>query len=89
MADLPDAPMFAYQLVEHVADHAGDGRADAYLTETVREVMELAPAVKEAVVADLMTELKEEIARREDSRHAHATITLVGEIENDWRNERG
>jgi hypothetical protein len=77
---------FAYQLVEHVADHVGEDGSDAYLATTVREVLELAPAAKDAIVADLLTELKEEIAGREDSRYSRATIALVEAIENEWRN---
>ena len=36
----------------------------------------------------LMTDLKEEIAQRKDPKYAHATIALIENIENDWRNER-
>ena len=59
---------------------------DAYLAETVRKAMELAPAVRDAIVTDLLTELKEEIARREDARYSRATIALIEAIEDDWRN---
>ena len=59
---------------------------DAYLAGVVREVLELAPAAKDAIVADLFTELKEEIAGREDPRYSRATIALVEAIENEWRN---
>lgn len=83
MTELPDAPTFAYQLVEHVADHVGDEAADAYLTETVREVMEVAPAVKEAVVADLLTELKEEVLR-DDTDFAYAVHNAIVNIEQEW-----
>lgn len=85
--ELPDAGTFAYQLAEHVADSVGDDRADAYLTETVREVMDLAPAVREAIVADLMTELKEEISR-DDSKFAAACRNAIMMVEERWRSGR-
>jgi hypothetical protein len=35
----------------------------------------------------LLSELKEEIATREDPKYAHATITLIESIEAKWRND--
>ncbi len=86
MGEQADAGTFAYQLSEHVADLVGDGHADAYLAEVVGELMLLCPAVRERFADQLLGELKEEIARREDPRYAHATITLIDEIEDEWRN---
>ena len=85
MSELPDAGTFAYQLSEHIADQAGDGHAGAYLAEVVGELMILCPAVRERFADELLGELKEEIAQREDPRYAHATITLIESIEADWR----
>ncbi len=84
----PDAATFAYTLVEHLADEHGDG-AQAYLIGVVDEVLHLEPAVREHFADALLGELKEAVAEKEDSRYAHATIALIEDIENDWRNERG
>jgi hypothetical protein len=81
-----DAGTFAYQLSEHVADRVGDGHAEAYLAEVVGELMLLCPGVKDRFSEKLLGELKEEIARREDPKYAHATITLIETIEDEWRN---
>ena len=82
-----DAGIFAYALVEHVADQEGDAAAQAYLIEVIEEVMQLCPAVREHFSDLLLGELVEEIARREDSRHSHAVIELIKAIEQDWRND--
>ena len=87
MSELPDAGTFAYQLAEHVAERVGDEHADAYLAEVVGELMLLCPAVREGFADELLGELKEEIAQREDPKHSHATITLIESIEADWRNK--
>lgn len=76
---------FAHQLFEHLVEVQGDANANLYLAKAVREVMERAPATKDAIVADLLTELKEEIARREDPRYSRATVALIDAIEDDWR----
>lgn len=82
-----DAGVFAYGLMEYVADTEGDERAQGYLIEVVEEIMLLDPGVKEHVVETLLGELKEEIARREDPKHSHATIRLIEDIEQGWRND--
>ena len=82
-----DAGTFAYALVEHVADQEGDDAAQAYLIEVVEEVMLLDPGVREHFSDALLTELKEKVARREDSHHAHATVELISQIEQDWRQQ--
>ncbi len=86
VSELPDAGTFAHQLAEHVTDLVGDENADAYLAEVVGELMLLCPGVKDRFSDELLGELKEEIARREDPRYAHATIMLIEVIEADWRN---
>ncbi len=86
MDEQTDAGAFAYQLSEHIADAAGDKHADAYLAEVVGELMLLCPGLKDRFSDELLGELKEEIARREDPKHSHATITLIESIEDEWRN---
>ena len=48
--------------------------------------MLLHPAVRQHFSDTLLGELKEEIAHRKDPKHSHAAVTLIGQIENDWRN---
>ncbi len=86
MEEQIDAGAFAYQLAEHLADAMGGEHADAYLAEVVGELMLLCPGIKDRFSDGLLGELKEEIARREDPKHSHATITLIENIEDEWRN---
>ena len=86
MSELPDAGTFAYQLAQYIVDQAGDGHADAYLAEVVGELMLLCPAVRERFADELLSELKEEIARREDPKYSRATIGLIEDIDAKWRN---
>ena len=81
-----DPEMMAYTFSEHVADQEGDD-AQAYLAAFLDELLVLEPGLREHFSDMLLTELKEEIARREDSQHAHATIELISQIEQDWRND--
>lgn len=83
MADLPDAGTFAYQLSEHVADDAGDEKADAYLGEVVSELMELHPAIRERFSDELLGELKEEISR-DDTEFAAACRNAIAMVEQEW-----
>jgi hypothetical protein len=85
MLELPDAGTFSYQLAEHVADRVGDEHADAYLAEVVGELMLLCPGIKDRFGDELLAELKEEIAAREDPRFSLATIALIETIEHGWR----
>ena len=85
MSELPDAGTFAYQLTQHLGDLLGYGHADAYLAEVVGELMLLCPAIRERFADELLGELKEEIAQREDPRYSRATIGLIESIEADWR----
>jgi len=82
-----DPGTFAYQLCEHVADVEGDEHAQEYLVEVVDEIMLLEPGVREHLSNALLADLKEELVRREDAKFVHATITLIEEIEQDWRND--
>ena len=77
----------AYTLADHA--YAADQEPQEYLTRVVAEVFGIVPGVLERIVEKLMTDLKEEIARRENPKYAHATIALIERIEQDWRNERG
>ena len=72
--------------MEHLADEHGDG-AQAYLIEIVDEVMVLEPGVREHFSDLLLGELCEEIARREDPKHSHATVELIAAIQAGWRQE--
>ncbi len=81
-----DPEMFAYTLVEHLADEHAEG-AQAYLTAVVDEVMLLEPGVREHFSDLLLEELCEEVARREDPRHSHAIVTLIRDIAEDWRQD--
>lgn len=86
---LPEADILAYQMSEAAADQEGDEeRAQAYLREFLDELMTLEPAVRQHFTDVVIGELKEEITRREDSRHAHAAVTLIEEIARSWK-ERG
>ena len=85
--ELPDPETLAYQLSETVADHEGDERAQEYLVRFTDELLTLDPGLKEHLSDLLLTELKEEVARREDSHHAHATVELISQIEQDWRQQ--
>lgn len=82
----PDPETFAYSLISHLLDEHGEGAAEPYLIRVVAEVMELEPGVRQRLSDLLLTEIKEEIARREDPRFSRATITLIESIEADWRN---
>lgn len=71
-----DAGIFAYTLVEHVADQEGDENAQSYLIEVVDEVMLLEPGVKEHFTDMLLTELVEEMHRL-GARHCAALVELI------------
>lgn len=53
----------------------------------VDALLEAAPDLRERFSDQLIGELKEELIQREDARHVHATITLIEEIEQYWRQE--
>jgi hypothetical protein len=80
-----DPEMLAYTFSEHVADtepEPGD-----YVRRFVDELFELEPGLKEHFTDLVLGELCEEVARREDSRHAHATVALIQNIAEDWRRD--
>ena len=86
MAEEIDAEILAATLIEHVADTVGEEEADARITRVVAELFGIRPGVCERIVEKLTTDLKEEIARREDPRYSRATIALIETIEEEWRN---
>jgi hypothetical protein len=86
VADEIDPETLAVTLLEHVEQTVGEDEADAQITRVVAELFGIRPEVCERIVEKLMTDLKEEIARREDPRYSRATIALVQTIEEEWRN---
>jgi hypothetical protein len=87
--DFADPAMDAYRFTEAVSDELGEEAVEPYFGVLVGELFGLVPGLRERFSDRLMEELMEEVVRREDSRHAHATITLMQNIQTDWRNERG
>ncbi|MDP9480333.1 MAG: hypothetical protein M3R38_32505 [Actinomycetota bacterium] len=87
--DFTDPATDAYSYAKAVSDELGDDAANAYFRELVEELLILVPGLRERFCDLLMSDLKEAVAAKEDSRYAHATIALIEDIENDWRNERG
>ncbi|MGI8859103.1 MAG: hypothetical protein ACR2HO_02965 [Rubrobacteraceae bacterium] len=85
--DFGDAATDAYAYTEAVADRLGEEEVvEDYFKTLVEELMALCPAVRGHFVETFLGELKEEVARREDPKHSHATVELITRIENDWRN---
>ncbi|MDP9476435.1 MAG: hypothetical protein M3R38_12265 [Actinomycetota bacterium] len=85
--ELPDAETLAYQLSEAVADQEGDDQAQGYLAAFVDELLTLEPGLAERFADAVLTDLAEEVARREDSHFAHATVELIVQIQTEWRNQ--
>jgi hypothetical protein len=83
MAERMDPETLAYTMSEAIADQESD--PNAYLRRFLEELLTLEPDLRQHVSDLLIAELKEEVARREDSRHAHATVTLIERIEDTWR----
>lgn len=77
--------MMAYTFSEHIHDTETD--PEGYLERFADELFVLEPALKGRFSDLLLTELKEEIVQREDSRHSRAVVALIEQIENDWRND--
>ncbi len=50
-------------------------------------LLESAPGFAERFADAVLTDLTEEISRREDPRHSHAVVTLIRDIAEDWRND--
>ena len=85
--DFTDPTTDAYSYTEAVADELGEERVQSYFEALTDEFFQLLPGLREHFSDMLLTELKKEIAGREDSRHTHATIELISQIEQDWRNQ--
>ena len=77
--------MDAYAYSEAVADELGEEAVEPYFGVLVGELFGLVPGLRERFSDSLLSELKEEIAQREDPKYAHATITLIESIEADWK----
>jgi hypothetical protein len=58
-----------------------------HVERLVDALLQAAPGLRERFSDMWLTELKEEIVQREDAKHVYATITLVEEIEQCWRQE--
>lgn len=52
------------------------------LTEALVEAV---PGMVERLTGRVLEELCEEVVRREDSTHSHATVQLIQDIEEKWR----
>lgn len=80
-----------YQGHEDVPEDAALALVEALKPEDLRRfadaLLEVVPGLAERMTDAVLTELCEEIARREDPKHAHATVELVKAIEQDWRNQ--
>ena len=50
-------------------------------------LLEAAPGFAERVADTVLTDLTEEIARREDPHFVHATLELIAQIQADWRQQ--
>ena len=88
MTEKVEPETLAYTLVEHVADTVGEDALDAYLVRVVAEVFAIQPGVLNRVMEKWFIDLKEEIASREDPRHARAVVGLIAAIEDEWRNRQ-
>lgn len=84
--ELPDAETLAYQMSEAVTDQEGEA-AQEYLVRFMDELFQLEPGLRSHFSDLLLGELKEEVARQENSRHAHATVALIEEIEHSWKEQ--
>ena len=83
--DFMDPARDAYVYSEAVADELGEEAVEPYFEVLVGELFGLVPGLRERFSDSLLSELKEEIAQREDPKYAHATITLIESIEADWK----
>ena len=83
--DFSDPATDAYSYSEAVADALDGEEAERYFRDLINELFELHAALRRHFSDLLLIELKEAITREEDSRYAHATITLIERIEQDWR----
>lgn len=76
---------------ENVPENAALALVEALEPEDLRRfadaLLEVVPGLAERMTDVVLTELKEEIARREDPAYSFATVRLIEDIENDWRND--
>jgi hypothetical protein len=84
--DLPEADTLAYTFSEAVAEQEGDA-AQEYLIAFMDELFQLEPGLRQRFSDRLISELKEEVVRREDARFSHSVVTLIESIEADWGQE--
>jgi hypothetical protein len=82
-----DPALDAYSFTEAVSDELGEERVQPYFETLVGELFGLLPGLRQHFSDALLTEIKEEIARREDPKYAYATITLIETVEDEWRND--
>ena len=76
----PDVPEDAAVALVEALDPEDLGRfADALL--------DAAPGLAERVSGMVLTDLAEEVARREDPHFVHATVELIAQIQADWRQQ--
>jgi hypothetical protein len=52
----------------------------------VELLFELHPGLRERFVDEVLTDLCEQIAQREDPRHSLATVRLIEDIKTHWEN---
>ena len=88
MTEKLEPETLAFTLVEHIADQVGEDALDAHLIRVIAEVFAIQPSVLSHVVEKWFIDLKEEVVRREDPRHARAVVGLIAAIEDEWRNRQ-
>ena len=79
-----------YQGHPDVPEDAAIALVNALDPEDLRRLtdalLEAAPGLAGRFTDMVLTELCEDVARREDPKHAHATVALIQNIAEDWRN---
>lgn len=85
--DFTDPTTDAYTYTEAVADEIGEEQVHPYFVALTDELFQLVPGLREHFADTVLAELCEDVARREDPKHAHATVELVTQIQTDWRNQ--
>ncbi len=84
-AERQDPETMAYALSEHVAD--AEPEPEEYLRRFVDELFKLEPGLREHFADTVLTELCEEVARKEDPKHSRAVVALIESIEEQWRQQ--
>ena len=85
--DFTDPTTDAYSYTEAVTDELGEERVQPYFEALTDELFQLLPGLREHFTDIVLDELCEDVARREDSKHAHATVALIQSIAEDWRRD--